>query len=117
LSHEAEGRGDPTAQPKRRFPIVRLAPRNVFPYPEGDGSAFYPEQEAQLAQIATKEGTDAERLVKDAAWRLLEEDARFRADAPELPILHLGAMGALHRRDIYCRVANKPSPTGNSNQA
>jgi predicted transcriptional regulator len=37
---------------------------------------FTPEQEAQ---IATKEGTDAERLVKDAALRLLEEDARFRA--------------------------------------
>ena len=32
----------------------------------------------QEAQIATKEDTDAERLVKDAALRLLEEDARFR---------------------------------------
>ncbi len=40
---------------------------------------FTPEQEAQLSQIATKAGTDAERLVKDAALRLLEEDARFRA--------------------------------------
>ena len=40
---------------------------------------FTPEQEAQLAQVATKEGTDPERLVKDAALRLLEEDARFRA--------------------------------------
>jgi predicted transcriptional regulator len=40
---------------------------------------FTPEQEAQLARIAAKEGTDAERLVKDAALRLLEEDARFRA--------------------------------------
>jgi predicted transcriptional regulator len=44
---------------------------------------FTPEQEAQLAQIATKEGTDAERLVKDAAVRLLEEDARFRAAVRE----------------------------------
>jgi predicted transcriptional regulator len=42
-----------------------------------------PEQEAQLAQIATQEGTDAERLVKDAAVRLLEEDARFRAAVRE----------------------------------
>lgn len=67
---------------------------------------FTPEQEAQLAQIATKEGTDAERLVKDAALRLLEEDACFRAGAPELPIWHLGVRGALHRRDIY----NAPSP-------
>lgn len=40
---------------------------------------FTPEQEAQLAQIAIQEGTDAEQLVKDAALRLLKEDARFRA--------------------------------------
>jgi hypothetical protein len=32
---------------------------------------FTPEQEAQLAQIATKEGTDAEHLVKNAALRRL----------------------------------------------
>jgi predicted transcriptional regulator len=44
---------------------------------------FTPEQEAQLAQIATKAGTDAERLVKDAALRLLQEDARFRAAVSE----------------------------------
>ncbi len=41
---------------------------------------FTPEQEAQLAQIATKVGTDAERLV---ALRLLQEDARFRAAVQE----------------------------------
>jgi predicted transcriptional regulator len=40
---------------------------------------FTPEQEAQLAQIASREGTDAERLVKEAALSLLQEDARFRA--------------------------------------
>ena len=44
---------------------------------------FTPEQEAQLAQIATQAGTDAERLVKDAAVRLLEENARFRAAVRE----------------------------------
>lgn len=44
---------------------------------------FTPKQEAQLARIATKEGTDAERLVKDAALRLLEQDARFRAAVRE----------------------------------
>jgi hypothetical protein len=38
---------------------------------------FTAEQEAQLAQLATKAGTDAAHLVKDAALRLLEEDARF----------------------------------------
>jgi predicted transcriptional regulator len=40
---------------------------------------FTPEQEAQLAQIASSAGTDAQRLVKEAALRLLEEDIRFRA--------------------------------------
>ncbi len=44
---------------------------------------FTPEQEAQLAQIAAKAGTHAERLVKDAALRLLEEDARFLAAVRE----------------------------------
>jgi len=44
---------------------------------------FTPEQEEKLAHIATTAGTDAERLVKDAALRLLEEDARFRAAVRE----------------------------------
>ena len=36
---------------------------------------FTAEQEAQLAQLATTLGADAERLVKEAALRLLERDA------------------------------------------
>jgi predicted transcriptional regulator len=40
---------------------------------------FTPEEEAQLSQIASYAGTDSERLVKDAALRLLQQDARFRA--------------------------------------
>jgi predicted transcriptional regulator len=44
---------------------------------------FTPEQQAQLAQIATKAGTGAEQLVKDAALRLLNEEARFRAAVRE----------------------------------
>ncbi len=44
---------------------------------------FTAEQETQLAQIAAKAGTDPERLVKDAALRLLQEDARFRAAVRE----------------------------------
>ena len=44
---------------------------------------FTPEQETQLSQIATHAGTDAERLVKDAALRLLQEEARFRAAVRE----------------------------------
>lgn len=45
---------------------------------------FTQEQEAQLAQIARRDGkTAAEELVKDAALRLLDEDARFRAAVRE----------------------------------
>ena len=44
---------------------------------------FTPEQEAKLAQLANTAGTDAKSLVKDAALRLLEEDARFRAAVQE----------------------------------
>jgi predicted transcriptional regulator len=41
---------------------------------------FTPEQETRLAQLARHVGkTDAGELLKDAALRLLEEDARFRA--------------------------------------
>lgn len=39
---------------------------------------FTPEQEKQLSEIATCVGTNTERLVKDAAFRLLQEEARFR---------------------------------------
>jgi predicted transcriptional regulator len=45
--------------------------------------SFTAEQEAQLARMATKSGTDAPHLVKDAALRLLEADARFRAAVRE----------------------------------
>jgi predicted transcriptional regulator len=39
---------------------------------------FTPEQESQLSEIASQAGTDVEDLVKKAALRLLERDARFR---------------------------------------
>lgn len=44
---------------------------------------FTPEQEARLAEIAASAGTGTEQLVKDAALRLLDEDARFRAAVRE----------------------------------
>jgi len=44
---------------------------------------FTPEQEALLAQIAANAGTGAERLVKGAALRLLQDDPRFRAAVRE----------------------------------
>lgn len=38
---------------------------------------FTPEQEVRLFKIATHEGIDPAQLVKEAALRLLEDDARF----------------------------------------
>ena len=53
-----------------RGPLVRLAPP--------------PLRLPQFVKsLATSAGTDAERLVKDAALRLLQEDARFRAAVRE----------------------------------
>jgi hypothetical protein len=39
---------------------------------------FTPEQEARITQAARANGTDAEKLVKDAALRFVD-DANFRA--------------------------------------
>ena len=38
-----------------------------------------PEQEARLTQMATKAGTDPERLVKDVFLRYLDDEAHFLA--------------------------------------
>jgi len=38
---------------------------------------FTPEQEAQIAQLANKAGSDPERLVKDVVARYLDDEARF----------------------------------------
>jgi hypothetical protein len=62
---------------------------------------FTPEQEAQLEQLATQAGTDAERLVKDIVLRLLEDKTNVHIAVPELPIWRLGAVGPFHRRDLY----------------
>ena len=40
---------------------------------------FTPEQQAQLAQLATKAGTVPERLVTNVVARYLDEEARFLA--------------------------------------
>jgi predicted transcriptional regulator len=40
---------------------------------------FSPEQQAKLAQIATKAGTAPERLVANVVARCLEEEVRFLA--------------------------------------
>jgi predicted transcriptional regulator len=63
---------------------------------------FTPEQEAQLSQIAAKAGTDPERLVKDAALRLLLEDARFRATVREG--VAQAARGEFEEREMDARL-------------
>jgi predicted transcriptional regulator len=44
---------------------------------------FTPEELQRLSQIATHAGTDTEHLVRDAALRLVEADAKFRAAVRE----------------------------------
>lgn len=62
---------------------------------------FTPEQEAQIAEIATRAGTAPEDLVKGAVLRFLENESSFRAPVAELPVWHLGARGPFRRRDLY----------------
>ena len=57
--------------------------------------------EVRLNAEAKRQGTSVDALLQ----RLLNEHAASASpeqrQAPELPILHLGPMGPLHRRDIY----------------
>jgi hypothetical protein len=62
---------------------------------------FTPEQEARLAQIAGKAGTEPALLVKNAALHLLEGDMYARPAAVELPVWRLGVLDSMHRRDLY----------------
>jgi predicted transcriptional regulator len=82
------------AFPCLRLPLQSLAERTPRPpatLPECSFSRivkgmelhFTPEQEAQLAQLATRAGTDPAHLVMDATLRLLAEDAHFRAAVRE----------------------------------
>lgn len=61
-----------------------------------------PEQEAQLTQVASSAGTDAQRLVKDTVLRLIESNSGVRAVPPGSVV---AAMRALRTRI-------KPDPDG-----
>ena len=63
---------------------------------------FTPEQEAQLARIASTSGTDPEGLVKDAVLRLLEGDTSRRS-VPQGSVVN-------EMRALRSRV--KPDPEG-----
>ena len=64
---------------------------------------FTPEQEAELSRIASTTGTDAERLVREAALRILEEDARFR-DAVREGIAQADQGRLLDEKDMDARL-------------
>jgi hypothetical protein len=58
------------------------------------------EIEACLADEARRQGISVDVLLE----RFINEQAALTQPAqpkPELPVWHLGAVGALHRRDIY----------------
>jgi hypothetical protein len=58
-----------------------------------------PEIAARLTEEARKQGISVDALLK----RLIDEQAEASSLArpvAELPVWHLGAIGALHRRDI-----------------
>jgi hypothetical protein len=60
------------------------------------------EIEARLTEEARKLGISIEALLERLiSERLAEAHLGGNASAPKVPILHLGAIGALHRRDIY----------------
>jgi hypothetical protein len=64
---------------------------------------FTPEQEKRLTQIAANAGTDAERLVKDAALRLLEEQPAGSSPLPAGSVVE-------EMRALRSRI--KPDPEG-----
>jgi hypothetical protein len=60
------------------------------------------ETEVRLAGEARRQGVSVDALLE----RLMSErvgtvSSAGNGSTPKLPILHLGPMGALHRRDIY----------------
>ena|SRR5438477_10546739 len=63
----------------RRLGCSALPVPPVFSYSGAMEVHFTPEQQAQLAQIATKAGTVPERLVTNVIARYLDEEARFLA--------------------------------------
>jgi predicted transcriptional regulator len=84
LAARTTGPGPPSFTEDFPAPSSRALPDRGFSRTlKGMEVHFTPEQEMQLSQIASYAGTDPERLVKEAALRLLQEEARFRAAVRE----------------------------------
>jgi hypothetical protein len=60
-----------------------------------------PEQETRLTKMAREIGINAEELVRTAVLHILSEYYDSRTKKTALPVLHLGEMRSLHRRDLY----------------
>ena len=58
-------------------------------------------QAAALTAKATAQGLTLAQLIEKLAGAESEPAADRNAKPAELPVRHLGAMGSLHRRDIY----------------
>jgi hypothetical protein len=65
------------------------------------GLDISPQTEARIRKEAQRQGISVDALLE----RLMNDQtvgtAVLAYQAPELPVLHLGPMGPLHRRDIY----------------
>ena len=61
------------------YDIIYLPPTRFFRTLKAMEVHFTPEQEAQIAQVATKAGTVPERLVTNVVVRYLGEEARVLA--------------------------------------
>jgi hypothetical protein len=60
------------------------------------------ETEARITGEARKRGISLDALLdRLESERALITPASGSAPQPQLPVLHLGPMGSLHRRDIY----------------
>ena len=62
-----------------RFGCYLVASQRLFQYPKPMELHFTPEQQARIAQIASRAGTEPERLVTNVVARYLDEEARFLA--------------------------------------
>ena len=65
------------------------------------GLDISPQADARIRQEAQRQGISIDALLE----RLMNDQAKGTAvrayPAPELPVLHLGSLGPLHRHDIY----------------
>ncbi len=64
------------------------------------------ETEARITDEARKQGISVEALLEQLMSERVAMTAGTFGDGakPKLPVLHLGDMGPLHRRDIYADV-------------